>query len=86
MEGAKLEGLGLTQLGGLYIEYPSLSLMRRNSFSSPLNSLANILAKAARSVVVPIVVPHWKPSVLERLNPSRYGDRHKLDHCESGLS
>ena len=33
---SRAEGLGLTQLGGLYMENPSLRLIRRNSSSSPL--------------------------------------------------
>ena len=45
MSGAA--GLELTQLGGLYMENPSLRLIRINSSSSPLNSSANIFAKAA---------------------------------------
>ena len=59
--------------------------MHKNSSSSPLNSSANILARAAGvsgvgGVIFPIVVPHGKPSVLEWLNPSYYGSRHYLDY------
>ena len=36
-------------------------------------------------VILPIVVPHWEPSVLKWLNPSHYGGRHYLYYCKTGL-
>ena len=44
---SRVVGWKLTQLGGLYIQNPSLGLMRMNSSFSPLYNLDNIFAKAA---------------------------------------
>ena len=86
---SRVVGLELTQLGGLYMENPSWRLIRVNSAFSPLYSSASILAKgwgfrtlptAAGGVIFPIIVPHGKPSVLEWMNPPRYGSNHYLDY------
>ena len=77
------------------MEYPSLCIMHRNSSSSPLNSSANILARAA--VVSGPFLPQreassspcnstWKSFVLEWLNSPYYGGRHHFDYRILGLS
>ena len=46
---------------------------------------ARTFSTAAGGVVLPVVVPHWEPSVLKWLNPSHYGGRHYLYYCKAGL-
>ena len=43
------------------------------------------LPAAAGGVILTIIVPHGKPSVLEWLNPRNYGGRHYFDYRVSEL-